>query len=450
MRIVGAARRIGIGVALVILGGATGHAEFSVTDIVDAARRGDIHAVHRIIESSPESVSATDDTGYTALHWAGIRGHWRIFTELIAAGAPVNAVGGDGGTPLQWACHHDRADMVGLLIDAGSEIDVHNRWGRTPLHVAARRGCPAVAELLLERGADPNAVTLEGWTPLHVALMSDHERVVAILIAGGADPAVEDGSGKTAKELARTRPAPVEIDPVLLDDYVGIYDLGGGFTAKVWRDDDTLRIRDFAPDDLVPIAVDNFFCIQEPWRVEFERGDDGDVETVVLHFLRRSVQGAKTPSPQYIGSKACLSCHTAHEEGNSGLIWLQSGHSHAYWRLAADWALYLGRLRPQYADLESPIADDRCLLCHVAGRQEDDALFAATYREEEGVSCEACHGPGSLYMDPEIMADREAFLANGGRIPDESTCRGCHRRSEEFDFAEFSEKIRHWEVKSEG
>jgi len=450
MQIGGVACRIGVGIALVILCGTRGHAEYAVTDIVDAAKRGDIHAVHRIIESSPESVADTDDAGYTALHWAGIRGHWRIFTELIAAGAPVNAVGGDGGTPLHWACHHDRADMIALLLDAGAEVDVHNRWGRTPLHVAARRGCPAVAELLLERGADPNAVTLEGWTPLHVAFMSDHEQVVAILIAGGADPTAEDGEGKTAAEVARTRPATVELDPILLDDYVGNYDLGGGFTVKVWREDDTLGIREFAPDGLVPIGGDSFFCVQEPWRVEFVRGDDGDVETVVLHFLRRSVQGAKTPSPRYVGSKACLSCHTAHEEGNPGLVWLQSAHSHAYWRLAADWALYLGRLRPQYADLEDPIADGRCLLCHVAGRQEDDALFAATFREEEGVSCEACHGPGSLYVEPEVMADREAFLAAGGRIPDESTCRGCHRRSEQFDFGEFSGKIRHWEVEGGG
>ena len=36
-------------------------------------------------------------------------------------------------------------------------------------------------------------------------------------------------------------------------------------------------------------------------------------------------------------------------------------------------------------------------------------------------------------MSPEIMSDREAFLANGGRIPDELTCRACHR-DEAFDY----------------
>jgi hypothetical protein len=441
--------RLGFG-ALLLLGSALGHADYFVTDIVDAAKRGDYHAVHRLIEDSPDTTGATDENGFTALHWAGIRGHWRIFTELIAADAPVNAVGGDGGTPLHWACHHDRPDMIALLLDAGADVSISNRWGRTPLHVASRRGCVQVVALLLEWGADPAAVTREGWTPLHVAKMSDQPEVVEVLIEAGADPAATDADGRTPAEVARTRPAPVEVDLAILDDYVGIYDLGGGSTTKIWQENGALKIREFAPDGLYPIGADAFFCDQEPWRVEFKRNDDGGVESIVLHFLRRSVEGTRTPSPQYVGSAACKSCHSDTAHGNPYVKWMQSGHGHAYWRLAADWALFLGKLRPQYADLEDPISDDRCLLCHVAGRQEDDALFAPSFRQEEGVSCEACHGPGSLYLDPEIMADREAFLANGGRIPDENTCRSCHRRSEQFDFAEFAEKIRHWKVKGEG
>ena len=428
---------------LLLLGSAPGHAEYFVTDIVDAAKKGDYHAVHRLIEDSPDIIGTTDGDGYTALHWAGIRGHWRIFTELVAAGAPVDAVGGDGGTPLHWACHHDRADMVVLILDAGADPAVQNRWGRTALHVAARRGCSAVAQLLLDRGADPGAVTREGWTPLHVAAMSGQDDMIPVLVAGGADPSARDSEELTAAEVARERPASVEMDPALLDDYVGIYDLGGGFTTKVWQEGTALRIREYAPDGLYPIGVDAFFCDQEPWRVEFKRDGDGSVESIVLHFLRRSVEGARTPSPQYVGSTACKSCHSDAADGNPYIRWMQSEHGHAYWRLAADWALFLGKLRPQYADLEDPISDDRCLLCHVTGRQDDDALFAESFRAEEGIGCESCHGPGSLYVDPEIMTDRESFLAAGGRIPNENTCRGCHRKSEQFDYAEMWPKVAH-------
>lgn len=427
---------------LVSVGGAI-NADYAVTDIVDAAKRGDIHAVHRLIEDSPEKVSATDDAGFTALHWAGIRGHWRIFFELVAARAPVNAVGSDGGTPLHWTCHNDNVAAVEQLLAAGAGLDVANQWGRTPLHVAARRGCIAVAALLLERGADPNARTKEGWTPLHVAAMSDHPDITALLIEGGAKPTARDDEGHTPEALATTRPAPVEIDPSILGDYVGIYDLGGGFTTKIWRENGALRIREFAPDDLYPVAEDSFFCVREPWRITFHRGDDDTVESVDLEFLRRTVRGARTPSPQYVGAAACMNCHGGDEHSRPAITWMQSRHGHAYWRLGSDWSLFLARLRPHYADLTDPISDHRCLLCHVTGHQDDDALFTESFRREEGIGCESCHGPGSLYMDPEIMTDRGAFLANGGIVPTESTCRSCHRRSEQFDYAEMLPEIAH-------
>ena len=418
-------------------------AGYAVTDIVGAAKLGDTHAVHRLLADDPSLAAATDESSYTALHWAAIRAHWRIVAELVEAGAPVNAAGGDGGTPLHWACHHDRADMVAMMLDAGADVAVQNRWGRTPLHVAVRRGNPQVAALLIERGADPNVTTREGWTPLHVARMSDHPDLVELLIAAGADPTATDVDGRTPADVARTRPSAIDVDAGALNDYVGIYDLGGGFTVKIWRVDDHLKIREFAPDGLYPIGDDAFFCDAEPWRVDFSRDAAGSVERVTLHFLRRSVDGVRTASPRYIGSAACTDCHSEMAKGNPYVVWLSSRHGHAYWRLAADWALFLGRHRPQYADLTDPIADDRCLLCHITGRQDDDALFASTYREAEGVSCEACHGPGSLYVDPTIMADRDAFLAAGGRIPDETTCRSCHRRSEAFDWNEMWPKIAH-------
>jgi hypothetical protein len=273
--------------------------------------------------------------------------------------------------------------------------------------------------------------------------MADHPEVAAVLLEAGADAEAVDSEGRTPAEVARTRPAETAVDPDRLGDYVGIYDLGGGFSAKVWREDDTLRIREFAPDALYPIADDQFFCRSEPWRVEFVRGDDGEIATIRLHFLRRAVEGVRAPSPEYVGSSACTSCHLDMAAANPYVTWVSSRHGHAYWRLGSDWALFLARLRPHNADLADPMADERCLLCHVTGRQNDDALFAESFRAEEGVGCESCHGPGSRYIDPEVMADREAFLANGGIVPTPATCRSCHRRAEDFDFDEMWPKVAH-------
>jgi hypothetical protein len=415
----------------------------STNDIVSAAARGDTQAVRVLLETEPEVVESTDASGYTALHWAGIRGHWRIFAQLVEAGAPVDAVGADGGTPLHWACHHDEVEMIALLLDAGAEVGVRNRWGRTALHTAARRGCVRVARLLIDRGADLGATTNEGWTPLHVASMADHPELIVLLLSAGADPVAVDDSGLTPAEVARQRPTEVAMEPDRLDDYVGIYDLGGGFSAKVWREGDALKIREFAPDDLYPIGDDRFFCRREPWMAEFIRGDDGSVASIRLHFLRRAVEGVRTLSPRYVGSAACRECHLEPKSVSPYVTWMRSRHGHAYWRLGSDWALFLATLRPHNADLTEPMTDERCLLCHVTARQDDDALLAASFRAEEGIGCESCHGPGSLYMDPEIMADHEAFLANGGMTPTEATCRSCHRRAEDFDFAEMWPKVAH-------
>ena len=122
-----------------------------------------------------------------------------------------------------------------------------------------------------------------------------------------------------------------------------------------------------------------------------------------------------------------------------------SRHAGAYWRLATDWAALLASFRPEYQDVAEPIAERRCLLCHTTVAQDPDALLARSFRVTEGVGCETCHGAGSLYIDEEVMKDRGRFLAAGGLIPDEKTCRKCHRNAERFDFETWWPKISHKE-----
>jgi cytochrome c551/c552 len=52
---------------------------------------------------------------------------------------------------------------------------------------------------------------------------------------------------------------------------------------------------------------------------------------------------------------------------------------------------------------------------------------AESYKIAEGVGCEACHGPGSLYRKNTIMKDQKAAIAVGMVIPDEKTCLKCHQ-----------------------
>lgn len=414
-------------------------------EFVAAARRGDENKVRKALEADPDLVNATDALGMTALDWAATGEHWHIFRQLVAAGAPVNRVGFDGGTVMHRVCHYDRADMVELLLEAGADLTVQNQWGRAPLHVAARRGCSDVAVLLLARGADPDAATREGWTTLHVAYRAGQPELVELLLAAGADAAKRDSAGVLPAEYSFQRPAAVELEPAKLYEYQGLYDVSEDFHFKVWVAGEVLKLKDFGADEMYPTGPDSFYCRSEPWSVVFSRDDAGTVREIEVQFLRRAVRGSKREHPQYVGSGECRACHLGEAHGNPYLRWISGRHASAYWRLATDWALFLALQRPYFQDMENPREDHRCLLCHATAAQEPDALFAETFKVGEGVGCEACHGPGSLYRDPGVMSDREAFLAAGGRIPDEATCQSCHRNPEQFQFEEWWPRIAHGE-----
>ena len=410
---------------------------------IDAVKRADHQAVRKSLEKDPSLVTRRDKMGYTPLHWAGIMGEWHIFTNILENNPPVNAVGDDGGTPLHWACHHDNDEMIRVMLDKGADLTVSNRWGRTPLHVAVRRGNEKVADLLIKKGADIQAATKEGWTPLHTAYMSGHTNMCKLLLLNGADPEKHCNDGKKPELYLFTRPTPMDLPDEALYEYTGHYDMGGGNEIKIWKTEHGLNIKEFAPDRLYPIGKDQFFCVKEPWRVTFNRDKENMITGVKVDFLRRSISGKKMLRPEYVGSAACIKCHSNPEKGNQYISWIQSRHGFAYWRLATDWSKLLARARPYYQDMTEPIKEDRCLLCHVTAAQDPKAIFRKSYRLEEGVGCETCHGPGSLYLGLDVMTDRKKFLAAGGIIPDEKTCIKCHRRPENFNFMEWVKKINH-------
>jgi len=415
-------------------------------ELLRAAKTGRLDLVRQIVSAHPELLDVTDEAGYTPLRWAGIRKESGIACLLAEAGADPNSIGADGGTPLHGAAHHDDAAMMQAMLDAGGDVTIRNQWGRTPLHVAARRGCLAVAELLLDAGADPDAVTREGWSTLNVAYRGGHPDLVELLLSRGADPNLADAGGLLPGEVELIRPAAVVLNRRQLDQYVGHYDLGGGYGFDVWREGDRMRLMEFAPDDIVPVAVDTFYCVREPWRAVFLRDGEGTVVGLGVDFLRQTVRAEKvidtSAGHTYVGSQTCFPCHQSGPGNGPAGHWLASRHSRAFHTLTTDQARAIAASREEYRDMTDPSQELRCLMCHVTAAENPSAVFQNEAIKTQGVGCEACHGPGSAYIDEEIMGDREAFLANGGRIPDKLTCRGCHR-DEYFSFPEYLVRIRH-------
>ena len=76
-------------------------------------------------------------------------------------------------------------------------------------------------------------------------------------------------------------------------------------------------------------------------------------------------------------------------------------------------------------NVKEPLKDEKCLSCHSTAFGKKN--LNTSYKIEEGVGCESCHGPGSLYKKSKVMKDQKAALAAGMIIPDKKTCKTCHQ-----------------------
>jgi len=175
----------------------------TTSEIADAAMRGDKAAVQALLAKKVD-VSAPQNDGSTALHWAVYRGDAEMVNQLVRAGANVKAATREGVTPLWLASVNGDTKVLGALLEAGADSNEKLPLGRTPLMIASRTGNVAAMTVLLDKGADPNAKeTLRGTTPLMWAADEGHAAAVKLLVDRGAD------------FKARSNPAPRGRGPAL-------------------------------------------------------------------------------------------------------------------------------------------------------------------------------------------------------------------------------------------
>ena len=138
---------------------------------------------------------------------------------------------------------------------------------------------------------------------------------------------------------------------------------------------------------------------------------------------------ANAQKAQYVGAAKCKMCHNKAEKGEQYNKWLASPHAKAMQVLKGD-------------ELKNP----KCLKCHSTAAGADQSLVA-TITPEEGVSCESCHGAGSLYKVTTTMKDMKTAMSKGLIMPDEKLCKTCHNPEspnyKPFNFKEYVSKIAH-------
>ena len=145
---------------------------------------------------------------------------------------------------------------------------------------------------------------------------------------------------------------------------------------------------------------------------------------------------------EYIGVMKCKMCHNKETTGDQYKKWTESAHSNAWKNLAGAKALEVGKS----LNIANPQTTPKCLKCHSIAASLDKSLIASI-TVEEGVSCEACHGPGSNYKSMALMKNRPDAIKAGLIIPNEKTCVKCHNPEsptyKPFNYATSEAKIAH-------
>lgn len=142
----------------------------------------------------------------------------------------------------------------------------------------------------------------------------------------------------------------------------------------------------------------------------------------------------------YVGAAKCKICHKTEKQGKQFPIWEESTHSKSISALSSSEA----PARAKEMGVDNPADSPKCLKCH-APLYEKASEF-----KEEGVTCEACHGPGSAYKKLSVMKSREESVKNGLIVYDspeaiKKQCLSCHENAhgKPFDFDTKWAKIKH-------
>ena len=167
---------------------------------------------------------------------------------------------------------------------------------------------------------------------------------------------------------------------------------------------------------------------------------------LVLLVALSSINFAAEGKHKYGGVAICKGCHSNDAVGGTEYnTWKDKAHAGAYESLASDHSKEVAIKAGIEGD---PQEADECLKCHVTAWECED-LREATWKKEDGVGCESCHGAGKDYMPMNIMKDHDAAVENGLLTADEARCLECHNDEsptyKEFKLKEFMDAIKHWE-----
>ena len=178
------------------------------TGLLEAAARGDLAAVNRLIAAKAD-LEQRDGQRQTPLLLAVAGNHVAVAKALLAAGASPNAQAANQDTPWLLAGASGRTEIIAAMLPLKPDLTIRNRYGGNALIPACERAHVETAKLLLTSGIDVNHVNNLGWTALLEAVIlgdggSVYQEIVGLLVDAGAK-SIPDRDGVTPLEHARRR-----------------------------------------------------------------------------------------------------------------------------------------------------------------------------------------------------------------------------------------------------
>ena len=158
-----------------------------------------------LLQSLPRrEVDKADGLGWTACHWAALRGDLNAISLLLQYGADIEKRNENQYRPLDMALFSKNQAAIQLLLDSGCEANYLDGQGWLPLHVCCCLGFETgVIDTLLRKGLDINQGTRDSEdTPLMLAVQEDHVHVVKHLITRNAAVNAANYLGQCAIHIA--------------------------------------------------------------------------------------------------------------------------------------------------------------------------------------------------------------------------------------------------------
>ena len=150
-------------------------------------------------------------------------------------------------------------------------------------------------------------------------------------------------------------------------------------------------------------------------------------------------------NPRYVGVAGCT-CHATKDLGDQFRAWTRLGHARAWVMLQGAQARRVGERAGVNGD---PQKSELCLACHAAAARVDRRYVDPTFRFEDGVQCESCHGPAGNHVA--IRRGQAKTMPTGLKMPTREDCMGCHLEKpshaildrEKYDIEKAWKKIAH-------